>query len=211
MSVTGGTVGARLARPGPLRRLYHWVLSWAETPYGSPALAVLAFAESSFFPLPPDPLLMALALGSPRRAFRFAATATVASVTGGMAGYLIGYGAWSLTSGFFFGHVPGVTPEAFAQVRALYDRYDFWAIFTAGFTPIPYKVFTLSAGVFSLSFPVFVGASVLSRGARFFLLGALIWRFGPPVSGFIDRYFNVLTWVFAGLLVGGFLLLRFAF
>lgn len=198
------------ARPGVLRRLYDWVLSWAATPHGPAALAALAFAESSFFPVPPDPLLIALCLGAPARSLRFAATATVASVVGAMVGYLIGFGAWSATGDFFFRYVPGITPAAFERVRSLYDAYDFWAVFVAGFTPIPYKVFTLSAGVFSISFPVFVLASVLSRGARFFLVAALIRRYGPPVKAFIDRYFNILTWVFAALLVGGFLLVRYA-
>jgi len=192
--------------PGPLRRLYDWVLGWADTPYGLPALVVLCAAESIFFPIPPDPLLMALCLGAQRSAFRFAAWATGASVVGGMIGYTLGWGAWSLVDGLFFEWVPGVSEEAFAGVQSFYDRYDFWAVFIAGFTPIPYKVFTLSAGVFAISFPVFVLASFLSRGARFFLVAALIWKFGGPVSRFIDRYFNLLTIAFGVLLILGFLL-----
>jgi membrane protein YqaA with SNARE-associated domain len=168
---------------------------------------VLCFAEASFFPIPPDPLLMALALGAPRRAFSFAAWATAASVAGGVAGYLIGWGAWSLLGDFFFNWVPGVTPESFERVQGLYERYDFFAVFLAGLTPIPYKVITLSAGVFSVSFPVFIVASVLSRGLRFFAVAALLWKFGAPVSRFIDRYFNVLTLVFGILLVLGFVVL----
>jgi membrane protein YqaA with SNARE-associated domain len=192
--------------PGPLRRLYNWVLGWAETPHGVTALVLLCTAESIFFPIPPDPLLMALCLGSQRRSFRFAAWATGASVIGGTIGYSLGFGAWSLLDDFFFAWIPGVTPEAFAGVQSFYDRYDFWAIFIAGFTPIPYKVFTLSAGVFAISFPIFVVASVLSRAARFFLVATLIWKFGGPVSRFIDRYFNLLTFVFGILIVVGFLL-----
>ncbi len=190
--------------PGPIRRLYDWVLGWAYTRYGLAALVVLALAEASFFPIPPDPLLMALCLGAAARSFRFAAWGTAASVVGGVLGYLIGWGAWALVDDWFFTWVPGVTPEAFEGVRALYDRYDFWAIFLAGLTPVPYKVFTLSAGVFGINFAVFVVASVLSRGLRFFLVAALIWKFGPPVSRFIDRYFNLLTVVFGVLLVLGF-------
>ncbi|MEX2294893.1 MAG: VTT domain-containing protein [Gemmatimonadota bacterium] len=193
--------------PGFLRRLYDWVLGWANTRYGRVALVALCFAEASFFPIPPDPLLMALALGAPRRAFSFAAWATAASVAGGVAGYLIGWGAWSMLGDFFFSWVPGVTPESFDRVQGLYDRYDFFAIFLAGLTPIPYKVITLSAGVFSVSFPVFVVASVLSRGLRFFAVAALLWKFGAPVSRFIDRYFNVLTLVFGILLVLGFVVI----
>lgn len=190
--------------PGFIRRLYDWVLSWAHTPYGVPALGVLSFAEASFFPIPPDPLLMALCLGAPKRSFWFATWGTVASVTGGIVGYLLGWGAWSLVGDFFLAWVPGVTPEAFAGVQALYDRWNFWAVFLAGLTPIPYKVFTLSAGVFAIQFPIFVAASVLSRGLRFFLVAGLIWRFGPPMSRFIDRYFNLLTLAFGILLALGF-------
>jgi len=101
-----------------------------------------------------------------------------------------------------------VSAEAFARVQGLYDSYDFWAVFLAGLTPIPYKVFTLSAGVFSINFPVFVVASVLSRGLRFFLLAGLIFYFGQPITRFIDRYFNLLAWAFGLLLVGGFLVLE---
>jgi membrane protein YqaA with SNARE-associated domain len=112
--------------------------------------------------------------------------------------------------GWFFAYVPGVSPEAFAQVQSFYARYDFWAVFLAGLTPIPYKVFTLSAGVFNINFGVFLVASVLSRGLRFFAVAALIYRFGPPIARFIDRYFDLLAWTFAVLLIGGFFLIRFA-
>ncbi len=193
---------------GPIRRLYDWVLHWAMTPYGPAALAVLAFAEASFFPIPPDPLLIALCLGAATRSLRFAAITTVASVVGGVAGYAIGAGGWQLLGDFFFSYVPGVTPDAFDRVQGLYDRYDFWAIFFAGLTPIPYKVFTLTAGIFSINFGIFVLASVLSRGLRFFLVAWLIYRWGPPVSRFIDRYFNLLTIVFGVLLVLGFLVIE---
>ena len=196
------------ARRGPLRRLYDWVLHWAETPYGAPALFGLALAESSFFPIPPDPLLIALCLGAPALSLRFAANATFASVLGGVIGYGIGAGAWHLLQDWFFVYVPGVSAESFARVQGLYERYDFWAVFIAGLTPIPYKVFTLSAGVFSISFPVFVIASVLSRGLRFFMLAGLIFYFGEPITKFIDKYFNLLAWVFGLLLVGGFVLIE---
>jgi len=196
-------------KKGWVRRLYDWVLHWAETPYGPWALAILAFAEASFFPIPPDPLLMALCLGASRKSLRFAAIATVASVLGGVLGYILGAGAWQLLGDFFFSYVPGVTPEAFEGVQGFYSRYDFWAVFLAGLTPIPYKVFTLSAGVFSINFPVFLVASVISRGLRFFLVAGLIYRFGPPISRFIDRYFSLLTWLFAALIILGFLAIEF--
>lgn len=195
-------------RTGPVRRLYDWVLHWADTRHGPTALGALSFAESSFFPIPPDPLLMALALGSPRKSYRFALITTVTSVAGGILGYLLGAWGWQLLSEFFFQYVPGVTPEAFGRVQGWYETYGFWAVFMAGLTPVPYKVFTLSSGVFAISFPIFVVASFLSRGLRFFVVAGLIHAFGEPIARFIDRYFNLLTWVFALLLVGGFLVLE---
>lgn len=195
-------------RPGWIRRLYDWVLHWADTPHGTTALFVLSAAESSFFPIPPDPLLVALCLGAAKRSLRFAAVATVASVVGGIIGYGIGAGAWHLVDGLFFAWVPGVTPEAFERVQGLYERYDFWAVFMAGLTPIPYKVFTLSSGVFEINFGVFVVASILSRGLRFFAVAALIYRFGPPIARFIDRYFDLLAVAFAVLLVAGFVVVK---
>ncbi len=199
-----------VTRPTVARRLYDWVLHWAHTPYGMPALVVLTFAESSFFPIPPDPLLVALCIAAPRRSFFFAAAATAASVLGGVAGYWIGAGGWHLAQDFFFTYVPGVSLEAFGRVQALYDRWDFGAIFFAGLTPIPYKVFTLSAGVFRINFPIFVIASVLSRGLRFFVVAALIHRYGAPISDFIDRHFNRLTIAFGALIVLGFMVIEFA-
>jgi len=200
---------AAAVRRGWFRRLYDWVLSWAGRPQGPAALGVLAFAESSFFPVPPDPLLIALCLGAPRRSLWFATICAAASVVGGVAGYAIGWGVWALVSDFFFTYVPGVSPEAFERVRALYDRWDFWAVFVAGFTPIPYKVFTLSAGVFQISFPVFVAASLVGRSARFFVIAGLIYAFGPGIQGFIDRHFDRLVWLFFFLLVAGFLVIEF--
>jgi membrane protein YqaA with SNARE-associated domain len=196
-------------KSGLVRRLYHWVLHWADTPYGLPALAVLSLVESSVFPLPPDPLLIALCLGATYRSLRFAAVATVASVLGGILGYALGALVWGSVSEFFFsGYIPGVTPESFATVQGYYEEWGFWTVFVAGLTPIPYKVFTISAGVFAINFPVFVLASVLSRGLRFFLVAGLVYRYGDSIRFFIDRYFNLLTWVFSLLLVLGFVLIR---
>lgn len=215
MSGEGGgkAEGAREYRGirGQIRRLYDWVLHWAETPYGVPALFIIAFAESSFFPIPPDPLLLALCLGAPKRSIRFAAVATLASVVGGMAGYAIGAGGWGIMQDWFFAYVPGVTPEAFEGVRAFYDRYGFAAVFMAGLTPIPYKVFTLASGVFGINFGVFVLASVLSRGFRFLVLAGLVYYFGPSIERFIDRNFDRLVIVFSILLVGGFIAVEFFF
>ncbi len=186
-----------------IRRLYDWVLSWAETPYGAPALFLLAFAESSFFPVPPDVLLIALALSVPARAFRFALIASAGSVLGGVAGYSLGFGLWELLADFFFRYVPGFTEQGFQRVQSLFAQYDFWVVFSAGFTPIPYKLITIGAGAFKINFPVFLLASLVSRSLRFFLVAWFIYRFGPPVRGFIEKYFNLLTLIFLILLIGG--------
>lgn len=204
---TAALEGPAASRPMAwVKWLYDWVLHWAQTPYGVPALILLAFAESSFFPVPPDVLLIALCLGLPARSFYFAAVCSAASVAGGMAGYAIGWVVWEEVQGFFFRFV--FREAVFLRVSELYHQYDFWAVFVAGFTPIPYKVFTVAAGVFGLDFSRFVLASVVSRSARFFLVAALIWRFGPPVKVFIDKYFNLLTFVFMALLIGGFAAIR---
>lgn len=195
-------------KPGWIRRMYDWVLSFSERPGGSWALFGFSFAESSFFPIPPDPLLVALAVGAPRRAMWFAAVCALGSVLGGIAGYAIGWGLWEAVNQYFFAYVPGVTPEAFEHVRGVYDQYDFWAIFAAGFTFIPFKVFTLSAGAFAISFPIFVIASAISRSARFFLVAGLIYVYGPSIQGYIDRYFDRLAVAFLVLLIGGFVLIK---
>ncbi len=190
------------------RRLYDWVLHWADTPYGVPALFFLSFAESSFFPIPPDVLLFPLCLSKPLKSFKFALVTSLGSVFGGVAGYLIGYAVWSLVGAFFFSYVPGFSQEKFNLVQELFSQYNFWIVFVAGFTPIPYKVFTIGAGVFKVSFPLFFLASACSRSLRFFLLAGLVYFFGDPMRNFIDKYFNLLTWTFSILLVGGFLLLN---
>jgi membrane protein YqaA with SNARE-associated domain len=189
-----------------LRRLYDWVLRWANTPYGVPVLFLLAFAESSFFPIPPDVLLVALALGVPTRAFRYATVASIGSVLGGALGYGIGLGFWDTLGDLFFKYVPMFSAQGFAEVQHLFSTYDFWVVFTAGFTPIPYKIFTIGAGVFHINFGMFMVASLLSRSLRFFLIAALVYSCGQPVRLFIEKYFNYLTFAFMILLIGGFLL-----
>lgn len=195
-------------KPGIHRRLYDWVMSWAESRYGSPALFGLAFAESSVFPVPPDVLLIALGVSQPRRAYFYALVCTLGSVLGGIAGYFIGWGIWHEVSHLFFAYVPGFTPDAFARVQGYYDAWGFVAVMIAGFTPIPYKIFTIASGVFAMNLPAFVLASTLSRGTRFFIEGALIARFGPRVREVLERNFNLMTTLFVVLLVGGFLILR---
>jgi len=197
-----------------VKRSYDWMLSWGHSRWGAAALFCFAFAESSFFPIPPDVLLIALCLGATARSFRFAAICTAGSILGAMCGYAIGFFLWQNTAGeytalaqFFFNHVFSV--EAFERVGTLYERYNFWIVFTAGFTPLPYKIFTITGGLFHINFPMFLVASVCSRGLRFFLIAGLIWRFGAPIKSFIDRYFNLLAVAFTVLLVGSFVLLSY--
>lgn len=192
-----------------LRKLYDWVLHWAETPYGSWALFILAFAESSFFPVPPDVLLIALAISIPARAFRYALICSTGSVLGGMAGYIIGFEFMDLL-GFRILNFYGLM-DKYETISHLYERYNAWAVGIAGFTPVPYKVFTISAGAFKINFPIFLAASIVSRSARFFLVGWLIYKFGVGIRSFIDRYFNILCVVFMILLVGGFIMIKWIF
>ena len=190
----------------PIRALYNWVLSWAESRYGAWALFVLAFAESSFFPIPPDILLIALAVSLSKKSFKYALICSVGSITGGMFGYLLGWGFYESIGAplIKFYQLGGL----YKEVSACYQRNAFAAVATAGFTPIPYKVFTIAAGVCRIDFLTFVVASSLSRAARFFIIGALIYYFGPQIKSFIDKYFNLLTIIFIVLSILGFLLIK---
>ncbi len=195
--------------PGILKRMYLWVLHWADTPYGTPALFCLSFAESSFFPIPPDVLQIALSVSKPKRSFYYAAVSVAGSVLGAVLGWYIGYALWDAAGDFFYKYVPGVTQKNFDLVEAKYNAYGFWAIAVAAFTPIPYKVFTIAAGVFSVGLPTLLLASVLGRSARFFSVAACMFLFGPKVKGLIDKYFGLATILFTVLLVGGFVLIRY--
>jgi membrane protein YqaA with SNARE-associated domain len=165
-----------------LRRLYDWVLHWAETPYGVPALAILAFAESSFFPIPPDVLLIALTLSIPSNGLWYATVCSVFSVLGGMMGYAIGWGLWEVVRGFFLTYVFSET--LFNKVGDYYADNAFLYIFTAAFTPIPYKVFTVTAGVWHdrVGLGTLVLASAIGRPLRFFFVAGLIQLFGNPIK-----------------------------
>jgi len=191
------------------KKLYDWVLSWADTPYGSWALFILAFSESSFFPIPPDVLLIALAVGKPEKSLKFALICSVGSVLGGILGYMIGWQFMAILGEKIVAFY-GLT-EKVAYIGSLYHQYDAWAVGIAGFTPIPYKVFTITAGAFKINFPIFLLASAASRSLRFFLVGGLIYKFGPRIQAFIDKYFNLLAVVFTILLVGGFILIKMLF
>lgn len=190
-----------------VKRCYDWVLGWADSKWGAVALFVLAFAESSFFPIPPDVLLIALCLGCTKRSFRYALICMVGSVSGAIAGYAIGHFIWQGVDHIF---IPTIFSEAaFNSVADAYNKWDFWAVFTAGFTPIPYKIFTITAGVFNINFVMFVVASIIGRGMRFFLIAWLIWKFGAPIKSFIDKYFNILALSFTVLLIGSFVAVKY--
>jgi membrane protein YqaA with SNARE-associated domain len=199
-------MGLHLYAFGFLRKMYDWVLSWAHTKYGVLALFVLAFMEASFFPIPPDVLLIALCVSVPAHAFRYAAISTAGSVSGGVLGYYIGYGLYEsvgikIIEAFNY-------QEQFETVGSLYLDNAFWAITAAGFTPLPYKVFTIAAGVWKVPLLTVVGASLLSRASRFFLVAGLLYYFGPKMKEFIDKYFNWLTLAFFVLLIGGFVIVK---
>ncbi|NLH17510.1 MAG: DedA family protein [Phycisphaerae bacterium] len=193
------------------RHLYDWVLHFSHTPYGARALFCFSFAESSFFPIPPDVLLAPLSLGAPRKWVYFATICSIASVIGGILGYGIGVFLWDLIGPWVFAHLGsiGFTPEVFKTFQDLYNRYDFWIVFSCGFTPLPYKVCTISAGVAEINFAGFIIASVLSRSARFFLVAGLFGWKGETIRPFIEKYFNWLSLAFVALLIGGFAAIKF--
>ena len=190
-----------------IRRLYDWVLHRAKTPYAVPALFLLAFSESSFFPVPPDVLLIALAIAIPGKSFRYAAICTIGSVLGGILGYGIGHYGYETIGRpiveFYHGQ------DIMNMIKSKYDQHGFLGILIAAITPIPYKVFTIASGVFNFDFVLFIIASILGRSARFFVVAGLIWKFGEPIKGFIDKYFNLLAILFTVLLVLGFLIIKF--
>lgn len=193
-------------------RLYRWVLHWAYTPYAIPALVLISFAESSFFPIPPDVLLLPLCLGEPKQAYRFAFYCSLASVLGGMLGYALGLLVWDAgLDQFCFDYVPGFNPERFDKISELYGDYNFWIVFTAGFSPLPYKVFTIAAGVChaDVNFGMFMLASAISRSARFYLEAFLLRKYGDPVQVFIEKRLGLLSLLFCIILASGFFALKF--
>lgn len=190
-----------------LKKIYDWILSWSEKPSGTWALFILAFCESSFFPIPPDVLLVALAVGAPKRAFKFALICSLGSVLGGCLGYYIGWRFMELI-GLKIITFYGLGDQV-SYIASLYQTWDAWAVSAAGFTPLPYKLFTIAAGAFNVSFPVFVLSSAASRTLRFLLVGGLIYLFGPGIQRFIERYFNLLAIAFTVLLIAGFGVIKF--
>jgi len=189
-----------------LHRLYARTLALAASPRAPVWLAVIAFAESSFFPIPPDVLLVPMALARPERAWRLAAICTVASVAGGALGYYIGYAVFDQLARpviEFYGY-----GAKFAAFQAMYAQYGLWVILIKGLTPIPYKIVTIASGAARFDFLTFMAASIVTRGARFFIVAALLRLFGTQVRDFIERRLTLVTSAVAAGVVGGFLVLR---
>ena len=190
-----------------LRRLYDWTMDLAGHRHALLALAVVSFTESSFFPIPPDIIMIPMILAAPHRAWLIATVCTLASVAGGLAGYAIGallYETLGQPIVAFYGYL-----DSYAEFQQRYEEWGAWIVAGAGVTPFPYKVITITSGVMSLDLVVFTVASVLSRGLRFFVLAALLWKFGAPIRGFIERYLPWLATLFFVLLFAGFVVARY--
>ena len=202
---------------GLIKKLYDWVLGLAQKPNGDISLGILSFSEASFFPIPPDVLLIPLCLGNRKKIYFFAFICSCFSIVGAIFGYYIGKLLWwdmpgmeySYIANMFFEYVPGITIDGFNRIQTIYDQWNFWIVFTAGFTPIPFKLITISAGTFNINFIMFFVASVISRSARFFIVASLIKVFGDPIKEFIEKYFNLLAIAFTILLIGGFIFIKY--
>lgn len=184
-----------------LTAMYNAVMRWSAHPRAEAALAVVSFTESSFFPIPPDAMLIPMVLARPERAWRIATICTIASVLGGILGYVIGMFLYQALA------EPIVQlyhlEAGFEKFRQGFDEYGVWIILIKGLTPIPYKLVTIASGVFNFNFAVFLIASIATRGARFFLVAALLRRYGPPIREFIEKYLTLVTTVAVLLIVGG--------
>ena len=192
-----------------LKRLYEWTLDKAAHPHAERWLAGISFAESSFFPIPPDAMLLPMCLSRPERAFRYAFICTVASVLGALLGYAIGYFLFE-TIGQPILNFYGLS-EDFAGFSEQFNDQGWIIVLLAGFTPLPFKVITIAAGATMMPLYILIGAAIISRAARFFLVAALLWKFGEPVKRLIDKHFALVTTVVGILAVGGFLAIRYLF
>ena len=192
-----------------LRKLYDWTIRCASHKHAPYVLFLIAFIESSFFLIPPDLLLIPMLVAAPLKWWRYALTATVGSVLGGIFGYLIGWGFYEAVGE---GIVKFYNLEnLMSSIGGRYSNNAFWVVFTAAFTPIPYKLITISAGLFKISIWTLIFASLLGRGARFFIIAGLLRVFGEKISEAIDKYFDILSLVFTALLIGGFFAIKFLF
>jgi membrane protein YqaA with SNARE-associated domain len=192
-----------------LRRLYDWVIRLAGSPQAIPTMGVVAFAESSFFPIPPDVMLVPMVLANRQKAFTIATVCTVCSVLGGLLGYAIGYYAFE-TMGEWLVKTYGLQ-SGLDAFREGYAKWGVWIILGKGLLPIPYKIVTIASGVAHFDLFTFVWASILTRGARFFILAALLWKYGEPIRAFIEERLTLVTWVFLIALIGGFVAVRYLF
>ena len=193
----------------PIRKTYDWTLSLAKKKTASIWLGIISFTEASFFPIPPDILLIPLCLGAVRKAIFFATICSIASVMGGLAGYGIGYFAWDGLQEYFYQFVPGFTEEKFSKIAVWYEEWGWPLVFLAGFSPIPYKIFTVASGVLGMAVLPFLLASAVSRSARFFLVAFLLAKFGVPIKDQIEKHFNLLAFLFGILFIGGIFVLKF--
>lgn len=189
-----------------MRRAYYWVVGWAEKPQAEKALAGLSFAESSFFPIPPDPLLIAIVTARPKKWLRFATITTVASVLGGILGYIIGAAAISAVMPII---IQVGYEDAYKSAVEWFANYGAFAVVVAGFTPIPYKIFTIAGGAAGMSIPLFLIGSIIGRGGRFYLVAFLMQHFGRRYKDKIEKYIDVLGIAFVLLLVLGFVLIKY--
>lgn len=190
-----------------IKGLYDWTMGLAESRYALWALAIVAFVESSFFPIPPDVLMIPMIIARPSRAFLIAGIATVASVLGGLFGYYIGYALFDLIGQpifDFYGKADSV-----AEFSARYNEYGAWAVLIAGVTPFPFKVITIMSGVTQLSLPVFIVSAIIARALRFFVVATLLWKIGEPIRDFIERRLGLMFTLFCVILIGGFFMVRY--
>ena len=204
-----GAAEEKGASKNVIRRMYDWVIGWADSPYGLWALFFIAFIESSVFLIPPDVLLLALAFGAPKKSFKFAIVCAVGSVLGAVGGYFIGQ--------FFYDSIGIWVVETYGLsakmkvVEKLYNDNAFMALLAAGFTPIPFKVFTIASGMMKIPLSTLVLASAISRTGRFMLVAAFVFFLGEKARVYIEKYFELLTIAFTIALIGGFVLLKYVF
>jgi membrane protein YqaA with SNARE-associated domain len=198
---------ARKERSALIRRVYDWAMRQSASPHAMRALGIVAFLESSIFPIPPDAMIVPMVLARPHEAWRIGLVATVASVIGGLAGYLIGYALLETVGQWIIG-LYGLADRV-AEYQAAYNRWGLWIILIKGLTPIPYKLVTIASGMAHFSLPVFILASILTRGMRFFLVAGLLRWYGSPIRDFIEARLTLVTTAFAALIVLGFLSIRY--
>ncbi len=192
-----------------IRRMYGWVVGWSESKHAERALGGIAVAESSFFPIPPDPLLIAMTTVQPKKYLRFATICTVGSVIGGLIGYAIGVGLFE-SVGQWIINTYGLQ-EQFVRAGELFDANAFLAVIIAGFTPIPYKIIAIAAGVFQINLATFIIASIVGRGGRFFLVAFAMHHLGKRYKDKIEKYIDLLSLAFVALIILGFVALRYVF